>query len=132
VFWQGYLFSLGVGGSILSILYYLKPYIHDQYLFIGIEVLLVFLGAYGIIVGFFAGSIWRVQNRLSGHLKSTSIANILCASFLALPLVAYLFFILRMYFALDSIVYATIHFIFLTCFIMTGIRLGVSLGRGKS
>jgi hypothetical protein len=130
VFWQGYLFPIGVGGLIVCTLNYFKKYIYDNTNVVLTSCLIIFivLGVYGAIVGYFAGSIWSVRDRLLNQMKNSMFW---CSASISTPLTLYLCALvikeLHINFIINfmpMLICAFIHWLCLTFFIVAGMHLG--------
>jgi hypothetical protein len=126
IFWQGYLFSIGVGGLIVWITNYFKDFIYQKFdvIVIVLNFMLIFSGIYGIIVGYFAGSIWGLRKQL---LKKTNYNLGLLSVIISTPLTIYLFNLTEINQRKISymLTFAFFHWLFLTFFTMLGILVGV-------
>jgi hypothetical protein len=131
LFWQGYLFSIGVGGLVICTANYFKEFIYDKchIAFIVATIMTIATGIYGVLVGYFSGSIWGCRDRLLKHIEAKPFW---CSASISTPLVAYVFALiaarLRMDFIISFIpmlICAFVHWLCLTFFIMLGMRMGV-------
>jgi hypothetical protein len=121
IFWQGYFFALGVGGTFLNIYFFLLKYYNGSFSSYLFTVVLINFGLYGFFVGKSAGSVWKLQNKKKESFKKSSFFH---AIFLAIPLTlsSSLFFHILSNFPSTTV----ISLICLTFFIAKGIRSGLS------